>query len=280
MVYLKMSRIPYSIIMFCSLCVFALASGCNNETALVVSEPFVEATGNWGLNNGLFELRSLLNGINIIHADTREDYTLSDILSDLENTPDFIILSPLNAKEALSLSVDIRKVIIAGGLPLPQSPENTIGLTMDTTQGYTEIGSMAGKIAVDEKKPAIILYRGNIDAIKESYAERSENSYPIMEFKISTPYPETPLPEGFVEQSNRASVILLFAGPMNPKAYLETQEGGLPVFTELAFSHGTWSDRILASVESDKRGFKKALLSIMAGDTQESIIYYPSKLEK
>ena len=261
------------------LLIIGFTLSCSRQTALIVSDPYVDTVGNWGLHNWLFGFRSRLLGVQVIHDTLREDHTLSDMIAELAYIPEIVILSPWNADEAARPILSGSHVIIAGGMPLMESPENVTGVAMSRTPMLIDVGRIAGNMALDQAKPAIVLHRGSVDELLAAYEKASEGLYPMVSFEVQDSSGSEPLPEGFVGKAAGASVLILLAGPLNAPAYQATQDIQRPVITEFAFSAGRWTPRIIASIEDDEKRMRKVLLSVMNGRNQELVIYYPGRLE-
>ncbi len=224
-------------------------------------------------------MNSRLYGIRVIHELQSDDETLSEIIAELAYIPDIVVLTPWNAEEAKRPLLKRSQVIIAGGEPLANSPENVTGIALDRTQHYTRMGEIAGNMAIDQGKPALVLHNGDIDSLLTSYESITNGRYPILNFPVINDINNDTLPDGFIEEAAEASVLLLLAGTMNTKAYHGTQNIQPPVITESASSAGYWSKRIIASIENDDRRMRKILLTVMGNKNQDSLIFYPGRLK-
>ena len=69
---------------------------------------------------------------------------------------------------------------------------------MDPFSARVEAGQMAGNIALELQKSALILYQGNIDALLEAYELASQGKFPLLTLQLSDK--ATSLPKKF--QSN------------------------------------------------------------------------------
>ena len=76
-----------------------------------------------------------------------------------------------------------------------------------------------------------------------------------------------------------ASVLLLFAGPLNIEAFKITQNTQQPVITEFALVDGPWNNRIVASIENNNLAMGMAVLAKMLEKTPENVAYYPGRLK-
>jgi hypothetical protein len=88
------------------------------------------------------------------------------------------------------------------------------------------------------------------------------------------------IPPDFVTAASDASVILLFAGELNPMAMAATDEAAPPVITEYLYDSTAWSERIIASVEQNQRAMKSAIIAELKNSSPEGTRYYPARVNK
>ncbi|OQX28466.1 MAG: hypothetical protein B0D92_08775 [Spirochaeta sp. LUC14_002_19_P3] len=251
--------------------------GCS-ETVLIVGDNYVDIIDNWGLDSGLFRFRARLRGKKIIHGTADGEFSLTDMIAELAFVPDIVILSPWNAHEAKRPVLRSSRIIIAGGEPPAGSGENVIGTVMDKMQALADIGRLAASMALEQEKPALVLYSDNISELFDAYNDAVQEEFAIIEVKSSGRMDET-LPNEFAGKAADASVLIFLAGPLNIEAFKATQDMQQPVITEFALAGGYWNSRIIASIESDSGRMREVLVSAMNKKVQQSSIYYPGKLK-
>ena len=256
--------------------IFFFAS-CSQRTALIISDPYVDTVGNWGGRSRLFIIRAWLKGIRISHEIISDNRTLTGIIEELTSIPDIVVLSRWNASVALEPVLSDSHIIITGARPFFEERENVSSIIMDKTTVLADIGRIAGNIAFDQAKPALVLHKGGLDELLAAYEVATEGLYPIVEVEISET--SDSLPDDFIRKVPDASVFLLLAGAVNILAFQATQDFPQPVISEFAFANGRWSKRIIASIEDDHRRLRSLLLSVMDSNNRKLAIYYPGKLE-
>ncbi len=252
---------------------------CSQRTALIISDPYVDTVGNWGGDSKLFIFRSWLKGIRISHEIINDNRTLSDIIAELTYIPDIVVLSHWNASVALRPILSDSHIIITGARPFFEGRENVSSIIMDKATVYADIGRIAGNIAFDQAKPALILHKGDsdVDELLAAYEVAADGLHPIIDVEVSDS--NDSLPDDFTRKASDASVLLLLAGPVNIQAYQATQDSQQPVISEFAYADGRWSKRIIASIEDDHRRLRSLLLSAMDSNNRKLAIYYPGRLE-
>lgn len=248
-----------------------------HRPVLVVSDPYIEEVGLWPIGSRFFHMGAQLLGFRIIKEYLDDNNTLTKILEKLDTAPEIAVLSPWTVSNAGLASLVDSKIIIAGGNPSQDYAENIIEVVMDPFSAREEAGQMAGNIALKEQKPALILYQGNIDALLEAYELASRGEFPLLKLQLSDD--AASLPKEFRAMAAEASVLLLFAGPLNIEAFKITQNTQQPVITEFALVDGPWNNRIVASIENNNLIMGMTVLAKMLEKTPENVTYYPGRLK-
>ncbi len=280
---IKKLLIPFSLLML-------LLSSCNSQTVLVVSDPYISLIegDKWGPLRLDFIVKARLSGFKILSEQTSADIDLSQLLSTGSVPPDIVLLSPWNAQSLSklagnNLTVREMRFIIAGG-NLPDKPQvldipNLSAVVPDRSAVMHQLGKLSREITENIGKPAFALFYPETENQKNernSLLEAFENSDDIIVRDIS----KAVLPADFADIAENASVLLLFAGPLNIGALSVSDEFLIPVITESINTSTAWYDRIVASVEDNQKALSLALLSEMKAENPGGVRYYPSRLSK
>ncbi len=271
-----------------------LLSSCNLQTVLVVSDPYISLAEDetWGPLRMDFIVKSRLSGFKIVKKQTGPDLDLSKIFSQNTfetSTPDIVVLSPWNAQSLHKLSGSPRRCIIAGG-SLPENSQeleipNLSSVVPDRSAVMKQLGKLSREITKSSGKPAVALFSPETENQKKERnilleAFGSSDGIIIREINPLQNGGVTELPADFADIAENASVLLLFAGPLNITALSISDEFLIPVITESINSSSAWYDRIVASVEDNQKALSLALLSEMKAESPEGVRYYPARLSK
>gem|GEM_PF-743799 len=271
-----------------------LFSSCNSQTVLVVSDPYISLIEGetWGPLRLDFIVKARLSGFKIVKEQTGPELDLSELLSQNipeTTSPDIVVLSPWNARSLNKLTGSAMRYIIAGG-NLPENPQdlelpNLSAVVPDRSEIMRQLGKLSREITTSSGKPAFALFSLETENQKKernSLLEAFENSddITVREIKPLQNRGVTALPADFADIAENASVLLLFAGPLNITALSVSDEFLIPVITESINSSSAWYDRIVASVEDNQKALSLALLSEMKVENPEGVRYYPARLSK
>ena len=271
-----------------------LFSSCNSQTVLVVSDPYISLIEGetWGPLRLDFIVKARLSGFKIVKEQTGPELDLSELLSQNipeTTSPDIVVLSPWNARSLNKLTGSAMRYIIAGG-NLPENPQdlelpNLSAVVPERSEIMRQLGKLSREITTSSGKPAFALFSLETENQKKernSLLEAFENSddITVREIKPLQNRGVTALPADFADIAENASVLLLFAGPLNITALSVSDEFLIPVITESINSSSAWYDRIVASVEDNQKALSLALLSEMKVENSEGVRYYPARLSK
>ncbi len=275
---IKRLLIPFSLLVL-------LLSSCNSQTVLVVSDPYISLIEGekWGPLRLDFIVKARLSGFKILKEQTSAEIDLSQLLTAGTTVPDIVVLSPWNAQSLNKVSGIPVRFIIAGG-NLPDIPILS-AVVPDRTEVMRQLGKISLEISENTKKPAFALFYPETENQKKernSLLEAFDNPENITLREIKPPgnRGEVSLPADFIEIAENASVLLLFAGPLNVRALSVSDEFRIPVITESINASSAWYDRIVASVEDNQKALSLALLSEMKAESPEGVRYYPAMLSK
>lgn len=275
---IKRLLIPFSLLVL-------LFSSCNSQTVLVVSDPYISLIegDKWGPLRLDFIVKARLSGLKIINEQTSTEIDLSQLLNSVTAVPDIVVISPWNALSLKKITEIPARIIVAGG-NLPEIP-NLSAVVPDRSAVMRQLGKLALEITEITGKPAFALISTETDNQKKeksSLLEAFKNPDNLIVREIKPPRngEEVVLPEDFIEIAEEASVLLLFAGPLNVEALSASDEIQIPVITESINTSTAWYDRIVASVEDNQRALSRTLLSEMKAENPEGVRYYPGRLSK
>jgi hypothetical protein len=264
-----------------------LLSSCSPKPILVVSDPFVDIAsgGRWAPAGPAFAVRAGISGCRIVVETAEDANEARNIINEAGDSVEMVLVSPLNAAVIGQMPPGETRFIIAGGAAeaLGDGPSRVSAVIPDRTAALEEAGTLAGRIASDAGKPAVLLRAPagdraseELDSLEEVFRSTSDEELLVH----SLGGREGEIPEEFTADAEKSSVLLLFAGPANIEAMEKTDDAGIPVVTEELRGSKAWSDRIAASVEDDPRALNRALLEMIRDENGSGVLEYPARIVK
>ncbi|MDF1569914.1 MAG: hypothetical protein RQ801_08775 [Spirochaetaceae bacterium] len=265
---------------------------CDSEQVLVVSDPYIEAIhgGAWPLSESGFAFRAAFSGFNVDSVTPGAEEDLFVFLESLEKQIDAIVISPwqsLSASDAAAAvgNNNIRIITAGGAANLPISG-SIVSVQPDRSVQMRRLGKLAGEWADRTGLPAVLLYNSSKET-NRTEAQLLQNGYtdvdktvPRMRIFDVAGEEQGTLPPDFITAASEASILLLFAGALNPLAMEATDEAAPPVITEYLYDSTAWSERIAASVEQDQKALKRAIMAELKKSSPDGTRYYPARVNK
>jgi hypothetical protein len=259
---------------------------CESEQVLIVSDPYIETIhgGVWPLSKTGFALRAALSGFKVDSVTLGAQDDVFVFLESQDKQIDAIVVSPWQSLTAFG-NTDIRIIAAGGTANLPIS-DSVVSVQPDRSVQMYRLGQLAGDWAGRTGLPAVLLYssskemnRMEAQLLQNGYAAVDE-SVPRMQIFDVKGGEQGTLPPDFITAASKASILLLFAGTLNPLAMEATDEAAPPVITEYLYDSTAWSERIAASVEQDQTALKKAIIAELKNSSPDGTRYYPARVNK
>lgn len=259
---------------------------CDTERVLIVSDPYIQSIngGKWSLTETGFAVRAAFSGFDVDSVTLGAQDDLLVFLDSLENQFDTLVVSPWNSFTPAGEN-DFRVITAGGAANLPAS-NTVVSVQPDRSAQMRRLGQLAGDWAVRTGLPAVLLYdssrdvgRAETQMLQNGYADVDE-TVPRMRIFDVNGEEQGALPPDFITAASEASILLLFAGTLNPLAMEATDEAAPPVMTENLDGSTAWSQRIAASVEQDQKALKRAILAELKNSSPEGTRYYPARVNK
>ena len=265
---------------------------CESEQVLIVCDPYIETIhgGAWPLSETGFAVRAALSGFKVDSVTLGAQDDVFVFLESQEKHLDAIVISPwqsLTASDAAAAvgNNDIRIITAGGTANLPIS-NSVVSVQPDRSVQMYRLGQLAGDWADRTGFPAVLLYnsskemnRMEAQLLQNGYAAVDE-SVPRMQIFDVDGGEQGTLPPDFITAASESSILLLFAGALNPLAMEATDEAAPPVITEYLYDLTAWSERIAASVEQDQIALKKAIIAELKNSSPDGTRYYPARVNK
>ena len=277
-------------------CAVLLFSSCSPENVLSVSDPYIEALEGKHMKfiNFMFVLKSRMHGFRITEVRAEPEHDLAEILSEYPEQAGIVVISPWNSLYLRKISRNDgqlhpeRRFIIAGGYKpenLPRWLDDKVSeVVPDRIPAMEKAAEIAADAAERTGRPALALFNATTDSLEREKAAIVESFGSsilfISEDLSEVPEAENQLPAGFSETAEKASILLLFAGPLNIEALTVTDEYLTPVITEYLDGSAAWEGRMVCSVEDNPSALRSALLSEMRLESPDGTRYYDAKLAK
>ena len=273
------SSVTYLAVIIC----LVLFSSCSPEKVLVIGDPYLESIhgGTWGPQSRIFILKARMAGYGIRTVQAYQKKGLSEILS-IDDLPDLVIISPWNAAFINMMPAYESRFIIAGAYPSGNSESQVCSVVPYRFDIMKNFGEMAAGIAAGSGKPAVAIFNSVTEVQKRemiSLIEAFGSDVSLIVRDIAE-VGDNQLPSDFDKLVADASVLLLFAGPINLTALGASDEASVPVITESLNGSKAWKDRIIASVEDNQKAMNKALLAELKSESPEELRYYPACMVK
>ena len=261
-----------------------LFSSCSPETVLVVGDPYIELIQGspWVPVSRIFILKARMAGYGISTAQADQEISLSEVISTIEDLPDLVIISPWNAVFLNRLPAYESRFIIAGAYPPDITGLQVNSVVPERSDVMKKLGTLAAVIAVESGKPAVAIFNAVTEVqIREmtSLIEAFGDDDSLIVRNIAETG-DNQLPSDFDKLTADASVLLLFAGPVNITALGASDDAAVPVITESLNDSRAWNDRIVASVEDDPKALAQALMAELRSKSPEELRYYPARMVK
>ncbi len=267
-----------------------LLTSCSFRKVLVVSDPYIESLEgtSWGPGSKLFALRAGLAGFHVTRTQASKENDLTTVLM-VSEPVEFVIISPWNAATLKILPAREQKLIIAGAQPADNTDMPISSVVPDRSAVFADFGVLTAGIVQRSEKKAVAIFnastetkRREMNIFTEAFRDASEGSSnpELLVIRDLSENGSRELPPDLGELSAEASVLLLFAGPMNIQALAASADSSVPVITESLRGSGAWKERIIASVEDSTRGMNRALIAELRAEIPEELRYYPATLVK
>ena len=259
------------------LAVFFLSS-CRRIDVQVLADPYVEQIhgGNWAPLSAEFRFRARIRGYSV----------RSEVLDDRETDPatavlpetDIVILSPYLATVFRDRPDVERRYIVAGGKIIPGF-EGAEGLFSDRSDAMAQLGELAG---TEPNSEVFALFNvqtpedgRELAAFLDAFNAVSEDPGRLVLVNLAEESEAAFSPE-IEEKMLQADLAVLLAGPVNLTALVAGDATGIPVMTERAVGSGIRSDRVIASIEDNRRTLMEALLEQLGNKDGSQIRTYPA----
>ncbi len=264
-----------------------LLSSCGIRPLLVVSDPYVEILEErkWAPQRAGFKIRALLSGYRVLSERWNTETSLAAILENHDNFSGAVVLTPAVAHMTPSLSKPPERLIVAGG-PAPKSSSlRWECVAPGRLEAFAELGKKAADFASGQEKNRVLLLTegsssaaaAEVEHFREAF-RRHAGDRAVLEVLQTGPGGSNPLPSGFNERIQAASLLVLLAGPANLEALKAAGERGIPVFSESLGSVDMWPDNVLVSVENAPYSMKKAVLAQLKGPVSPEVREYPAEI--
>jgi hypothetical protein len=259
--------------------VLFIISSCALSDVLVVEDPYIGTITGSGSRpfDFPFTLKALLAGFRTRTIRLDDLAELPGLFSQLEDSPDWIVLSPLGAAGAVGGIPADARVVIAGGLPPSNLKDRVYALASDRTGAMEEAGSLAADFAKGTGKPVLAIFNAGTEVQKKEleYFLKGVGEEELALVDLSVLAGRV-LPDDISGKIRAASVMILMAGPENIPALAASEEESVPVVTEYLRGGGAWKNRIVASIEDGP--MEQALLELMKSDTPQRVHYFPARM--
>jgi hypothetical protein len=267
-----------------------LLTSCTFRKVLVVSDPYIENLDgtSWGPGSKLFALRAGLAGFHVTNTQASQENDLTAVLMASEPV-EFVIISPWNAASLKILPAGEQKLIIAGAPPAENTDLPLRSVVPDRSAVFADFGVLTAGIVQRSKKKALAIFNASTESKRreliiftEAFRDASDGSSnpELLIIRDLSENDSMELPADFGELSAEASILLLFAGPLNLQALAASADSSVPVITESLRGSGAWKERIVASVEENTKGMNRALIAELRAEIPEELRYYPATLIK
>ena len=282
---------PEKVLRFSLIIIFgAIIASCTERRVLILSDPYVNLVqkGTWPAAGITYRFLMFINGFSSRVKEIQNQDEIREILQNNEQDRHYthVIISPWNLRQLQSFLPGPERYIVVGGgsweKNLTDKSVNLVSIVINRDSSMMEVAEIASRISKKKNKPPLVIFETSTsrgmkerDIFLSRYNELSDVSPVIQDIED-----EGKALTDIEPLAKTSSLMVLFAGIHNITMLEQSDNSGIPVITEGIANIDIWKERIVASVEPDKRDLRRILLRELKSPESVSTLFFDSHIVK